>query len=144
MASGVADKLGSVPDVIRVFLGGQSARDRQALADRISGDRRWVIVSDPDRADLVVVSPEEWARLDGRTRLAKVRERETPVESLTTREREVLALVADGLHNREIGARLGVSEHTVKFHLGAVFGKLGVSTRTEAVQKGVRMGIVEI
>ena len=53
-------------------------------------------------------------------------------------------LLADGLPNREIAARLGVSEHTVKFHLGAIFGKLGASTRTEAVQKGLRSGVIDI
>ena len=57
------------------------------------------------------------------------------MESLTSREFEVLRLVAEGLHNREIATALGVTEHTVKFHLGAIFGKLGATTRTEAVQK---------
>jgi DNA-binding CsgD family transcriptional regulator len=69
---------------------------------------------------------------------------EPPVESLTPREFEVLRLVAEGLHNRDIAERLGVTEHTVKFHLGAIFGKLGASTRTEAVQKGLRLGVIEI
>ena len=125
-------------------MGGSSAAERQALVDRISGDPRWVVVGDPDRADLVVVSPEEWARLGKPAAPASDRRFDPPIESLTAREREVLALVADGLHNREIAARLGVSEHTVKFHLGAVFGKLGASTRTEAVQKGIRLGLIEI
>ena len=58
------------------------------------------------------------------------------MESLTAREREVLALLADGVGNREIAHALGISEHTVKFHLGAIFGKLGATTRTEAVRRG--------
>jgi ATP/maltotriose-dependent transcriptional regulator MalT len=66
------------------------------------------------------------------------------VETLTTREHDVLALVADGLPNRDIAARLAISEHTVKFHLASIFGKLGVSTRTEAVQRGLRLGVIEI
>ena len=66
------------------------------------------------------------------------------LETLTTREHEVLALVADGLPNREIAARLGISDHTVKFHLASIFGKLGVSTRTEAVQRGLRLGVIDI
>ena len=66
------------------------------------------------------------------------------IESLTTREHDVLALVADGLSNREIAHALAISEHTVKFHLASIFGKLGVSTRTEAVQRGVRLGVIEI
>ena len=56
----------------------------------------------------------------------------------------MLALVADGLPNREIAHHLAISEHTVKFHLASIFGKLGVSTRTEAVQRGVRLGVIEI
>jgi DNA-binding CsgD family transcriptional regulator len=66
------------------------------------------------------------------------------VESLTAREHGVLALVADGLPNREIARTLGISEHTVKFHLASIFGKLGVSTRTEAAQRGLRLGVIEI
>jgi len=60
------------------------------------------------------------------------------------REHDVLALVADGLSNREIAHALAISEHTVKFHLASIFGKLGVSTRTEAVQRGVRLGVIEL
>ena len=131
-------------DAIRVFVAGGSAGERRALESRTANGARWVIVSDPDTADFVVVSPEEWSRLQGASRAGGRPRVDRPVEGLTAREREVLALVADGLHNREIGERLGVTEHTVKFHLAAVFGKLGASTRTEAVQKGLRLGLIEI
>ena len=66
------------------------------------------------------------------------------VEQLTPREHEVLVLVADGLRNREIASRLGISEHTVKFHLAAVFGKLGASSRTELVRKALRLGLIDV
>jgi DNA-binding CsgD family transcriptional regulator len=65
-------------------------------------------------------------------------------EALTPRELEVLGLVADGLRNREIAERLGVTEHTVKFHLAAVFGKLGATTRTDAVRRGFRLGLIQL
>ena len=65
-------------------------------------------------------------------------------EALTPREKDVLALLADGYRNREIAERLGISEHTVKFHLSAIFGKLGASTRTEVVRKGLKLGLIEI
>lgn len=66
------------------------------------------------------------------------------IEPLTPREHEVLVLVADGLRNREIARRLGISEHTVKFHLAAIFGKLGGSSRTEVVRKALRLGLIDV
>ena len=65
-------------------------------------------------------------------------------ERLTPREQEVLELVAQGQSNRGIAAALGISDHTVKFHLASIFGKLGASTRTEAVRRGLRRGLIEI
>jgi two-component system, NarL family, response regulator YdfI len=63
-------------------------------------------------------------------------------EPLTRREREVLQMLAGGLANKEIAARLNISEHTVKFHVASVLGKLGASGRTEAVALGIRRGLV--
>jgi DNA-binding NarL/FixJ family response regulator len=65
-------------------------------------------------------------------------------ESLTDRELEVLALVAQGLTNRAIGRRLGISDRTVQGHLANVFSKLGASSRTEAVMAAVKLGWIEI
>jgi DNA-binding NarL/FixJ family response regulator len=61
---------------------------------------------------------------------------------LTNREREILALLADGLANKQIAARLGISKNTVKTHLELLFDKLGVSSRAEAVATGVRRGLL--
>lgn len=65
--------------------------------------------------------------------------REAP---LTPRELEVLRMIADGLGNKQIAARLAISEHTVKFHVGSVFAKTRASTRAEAVMIGARRGMI--
>jgi DNA-binding NarL/FixJ family response regulator len=67
-----------------------------------------------------------------------------PPEPLTPREREVLELLGQGLSNRRIAERLGISEHTAKFHVASVCGKLGAGSRTEAVSRGVRLGLVTL
>jgi DNA-binding NarL/FixJ family response regulator len=64
------------------------------------------------------------------------------VEPLTPRETEVLQLLAEGLANKAIAARLGISEHTAKFHVNAILGKLGAETRTEALVHAARLGLV--
>jgi NarL family two-component system response regulator YdfI len=63
-------------------------------------------------------------------------------EPLTPREREVLQMLASGLANKEIATRLTISEHTVKFHVASILGKLGAASRTEAVALGIRHGLV--
>jgi DNA-binding NarL/FixJ family response regulator len=65
-------------------------------------------------------------------------------EPLTIREGHVLELLADGLSNKQIASRLGVSDETVKFHLSSVFGKLGASNRTDAVRQAIRRGLVPL
>ncbi|MGB7494533.1 MAG: response regulator transcription factor [Candidatus Acidiferrum sp.] len=66
------------------------------------------------------------------------------VEPLTSREREVLQMLSEGLGNKDIAARLKISEHTVKFHVASILGKLGASTRTEAVSIALRQGLILI
>jgi two-component system, NarL family, response regulator YdfI len=63
-------------------------------------------------------------------------------EELTPREIKVLQMLANGWANKEIAARLSISEHTVKFHVASIVGKLGAASRTEAVALGIRRGIV--
>ena len=65
-----------------------------------------------------------------------------PSEALTRRELEVLQLLSEGLSNKLIGARLAISEHTAKFHVNAILQKLAAGTRTEAVVKAARLGLV--
>ena len=65
-------------------------------------------------------------------------------EHLTAREMEVLALLAEGEGNKEIADRLNISENTAKFHVSSILGKLGATTRTEAVSRGYRLGLILI
>ncbi len=64
--------------------------------------------------------------------------------SLTERENQVLQLRARGLPNTQIAARLGISEHTVKFHVSSIYAKLGAANRTEAVRSGVLRGLISL
>ena len=66
------------------------------------------------------------------------------IEPLTQRELEVAQLLARGLTNKEIAQRLGITDHTVKFHLNGILRKLGVSSRTEAVVRAARLGVVTL
>ena len=63
-------------------------------------------------------------------------------DTLTPRERDILRLLGDGLANRDIATTLGLSDHTVKFHLRSIFSKLGAHSRTEAVSVAVRRGLL--
>lgn len=66
------------------------------------------------------------------------------VEPLTSREHDVLEQMAAGLSNRQIADVLGISEHTVKFHVSAILGKLGVTSRSAAIRHGLRQGLVTL
>ena len=65
-------------------------------------------------------------------------------EPLTPREIEVIELLAEGLPNKAIAARLGISDQTVKFHLASISSKLGAANRTDAVRRAVRRGLVTL
>lgn len=69
---------------------------------------------------------------------------ESEVENLTPREMETLEMLAEGLSNKQIAAGLGISEHTAKFHVNSILGKLGAGTRTEAVMRGLRSGLLKM
>jgi DNA-binding NarL/FixJ family response regulator len=91
---------------------------------------------------LVVADPAVWRELSRGTAVSSpAREAASP---LTEREREVLEFVAAGLPNKAIALRLGVSEHTVKFHVASILGKLGAASRTEAVTLAVRQGLLPL
>lgn len=65
-------------------------------------------------------------------------------EPLTPREVQVVELLAEGLPNKAIAARLGISDQTVKFHLASISGKLGAANRTDAVRRAVRRGLITL
>jgi two-component system nitrate/nitrite response regulator NarL len=69
---------------------------------------------------------------------------EFEVENLTPREMETLEMLAEGLSNKQIAARLQISEHTAKFHVNSILGKLGAGTRAEAVMRGLRSGLLKV
>jgi NarL family two-component system response regulator YdfI len=89
---------------------------------------------------LLVLSPEESSAIA--TSAGTVSEAPEAIEPLTSREKEVLQRMADGLANKEIAQRLSISEHTVKFHVASIRAKLGASSRTEAVSIGIRNGLI--
>jgi len=119
---------------------------RAALAAALRTDARFDVVSvgTDERevsaaADVVVV-----ARPSAETSLSARAAHDDIADSavLSNRERQVLALLADGLGNKQIAARLGISTNTVKTHLELLFEKLGVASRAEAVAVGVRRGLL--
>jgi DNA-binding NarL/FixJ family response regulator len=112
--------------------GARGALSRNADGDRLAAALRAVALG-------LVVLDETFA--PDALRGAPTISQELP-ESLTPRELEVLQLLAQGLPNKLIAQRLGISEHTAKFHVNAILGKLGVQSRSEAIVQAVRMGLV--
>jgi DNA-binding NarL/FixJ family response regulator len=87
-------------------------------------------------------SPVLLQNLLDRQPFAMMDEGDSIIDPLTPREREVLQLAAEGLANKQIALSLGISEHTVKFHLSSLYTKLGATSRTEAIRAGARRGWV--
>ena len=96
-------------------------------------------------AGLAVIPASDVAALFGQPARRAARltgQLESPPAPLSPREREILALMAEGLVNKIIAARLGISEHTVKTHVASIFAKLDAETRAEAVAIGARNGVI--
>ncbi len=96
------------------------------------------------REGLIVLSPVFRPLLSAPEAFPGFEEEEAWMEPLTPREIEVLQLLAQGLANKEIAARLGISEHTVKFHISSIYSKLGAANRAEAVRLGLRRGWIPL
>ncbi len=90
------------------------------------------------------LSPEVATKVVQQTRTGKPATAAGQVEPLTSRELDVLRLAARGLTTRQIGYKLGISHRTVQGHLQSIYGKLGVSSRTEAVTEAIRRGWIVV
>jgi DNA-binding NarL/FixJ family response regulator len=132
-AATVEDDADNIPVVT---LGGQVAHQAGALAEN----------ADPAQIDAALRAAA--AGLTVRdpalafTGFARLDDPGAPL--LTRRELDVLGALGDGLSNKGVARRLGISQHTVKFHLESLFCKLGVTSRTEAVRKGLRRRLIEL
>jgi len=109
-----------------------AAEDELAAAVRAVGEGLWV--GAPSLVGSLI-------RLSGRRESSS---EDSLVEPLTARELEVIQLMAQGLANKQIALALSISEHTVKFHLSSLYAKLGISSRTEAVKRGIELGLISL
>lgn len=75
---------------------------------------------------------------------ALLAKRSSPANTLTDRERAVLRLLAEGMHNKQIASRLGISARTVERHCDRIYGKLGVTSRTEAVVRAISANLLDV
>jgi two-component system, NarL family, nitrate/nitrite response regulator NarL len=155
--------------VIRVYIDAGSAITRIGLESMLASDPAIEIVHEASEADVVVgarrissqdVSPDQviaavHAAAAG-LQVMPVEEGvpfaqaqpyepvEQIVEPLTPREMDVLEMLAEGLSNKMIAHRLSISDHTAKFHVNSILAKLNAGTRTEAVTRGIRLGLIKI
>jgi DNA-binding NarL/FixJ family response regulator len=132
------------PRATRVAIVAESQRLRSALAAALGADEAFEVVGvgdavsvPPESADVVLV-----ARPTRAADLALTGEGYARSAALSPRERDVLALLADGLANKQIARRLGISPNTVKTHVQLLFEKLDASSRAEAVTTAVRRGLL--
>ena len=122
--------------------------DASLAAETLAAGARGILMRDasPQRIRAALIAASEGIIVIDDALAGAVLQQSRPmhdlVEPLTARELEVMQLLASGQTNKEIAQRLGVTEHTVKFHVNGILGKLGVATRTEAVVHAARLGIV--
>lgn len=111
----------------------------KAFLPRLTNTNEIMVTIDAVMAGLIVIHPELASFADSDSVITPLPQSR---RGLTSREVEVLQLLAAGLDNRAIASRLQLSKHTVKFHLSSIFSKLNVSSRTEAVTVGLRQGLI--
>ena len=116
----------------------------RAILSRDSSPHEIAAALEAAAQDLAVITPEFLQALLHSGSQTRRDEIEVLQEPLTAREQEVLGLLAEGAGNKEIAAKLNISENTAKFHVSSILGKLGATTRTEAVSRGYRLGLILI
>ena len=124
---------------LRIYLGVADAAERRRLRDLLRHDPDIVFVGEAEEADVVLDDATATRPVNGGGPQG--------VEAgaaLTVRETEVLRLMAQGLGNKGIAAALGISAHTAKYHVASVLAKLDAHTRTEAVTRGLREGLLPL
>jgi DNA-binding CsgD family transcriptional regulator len=129
------------------------AIDEPLLADRIVAILGDVVgmhlVTERERADVMLISAADLRAptMEGESDAVVTDGARTSTAtalSLTTREREVLELLAEGASNKTIARRLGISVHTAKFHVGSLLDKLDATGRTDAVTHAARLGVIDL
>ena len=158
--------------MIRVYIDAGSAITRSGLESLLAVDLAIEIVHDASEADVVVgeslragarealsqdVTPEQIVAAvhAAAAGLLVVPAEDSPVflprspveqlvEALTPREMDVLEMLAEGSSNKMIAHGLSISEHTAKFHVNSILAKLNAGTRTEAVTRGIRLGLIKL
>jgi NarL family two-component system response regulator YdfI len=113
----------------------------KAILPRESDTEEILAAIQAAHAGFVLLDPEVTLNLAAKIRPPSDQETEI-ADDLTPREIEVLRMLSEGLGNREMAVRLGISDHTVKFHISSILDKLNASSRTEAVTLGIRMGLI--
>lgn len=123
---------------MRIVLIGHES-DRARLRTLLAGRGIEIIAEAPTLSEGRALGGEADALI-----VANPQVEEAAAEQLTPRELEVLELLAEGMSNSAIASRLSISEHTVKFHVSSICGKLGAENRTDAVRRGVRLGMITL
>jgi DNA-binding NarL/FixJ family response regulator len=118
--------------IIWGVLSSNATGEEMAAAIRAMGEGLWV------------GAPNLARSLMRESRSGEISREEALIEPLTIREREVLQSMTQGLANKQMALALGISEHTIKFHLSALYAKMNVSSRTEAIKRGIELGLISL
>jgi NarL family two-component system response regulator YdfI len=127
------------PDLQSAWTGDALRSGIRAVLPGDLGPREILAAVEAAAAGLVVLHPQDIPALVGDRPLPPAQ-----LQTLTPRESQVLAMLAEGYGNKTIAWKLGISEHTAKFHVASILSKLNAGTRTEAVTLGIRRGLILI